>query len=316
MSTFKALLEREYWEHRGAFLKTPMIIGIITIVILILGYFTTERFDKVMTNGQTMEIGGQSLESVDPNLITNFLDIFMLTTGYIYHIVLFIVLFFFVLGSLYDDRKDGSILFWKSLPISDTQTVLSKLVTATIMVPIIFTAVLIVSHLAFFLVLSLLLLINGANPFTVLWGNIDYINNWGAFLIGCVVQALWALPVYGWLLFASAFSKRRPFLLAVFTPLMVGFIWYWYNAIFNYNVLKIGVFKTMGIYMSKSFSPFTSGMGFDVENLDFDARNQTNLELIKSMLNGLTDESLYYGVLFAIITIALAIYVRRYRNTT
>jgi len=170
--------------------------------------------------------------------------------------------------------------------------------------------------LAFFIVLSVLPLFNGANPFTVLWSNIDFVNNWGAFMVGCFVQAIWALPVYGWLLFASSFSKRRPFLLAVFAPLMVGFIWYWYNALFEFNVFKIGVFKTIGILMAKGFQPFTSGLGFDLESIDFDARNQTSLELIKSMLNGLTNSSIYYGLFFAVILVALAIYVRRFRNAT
>ena len=316
MNTFKALLQREYWEHRGAFLKTPLIIGIVTIVVLLLGYFTTERFDQVMNSGQAIELGGQTLQNVDRDTITSFLDIFMLSTGYLYHLVLFIILFFFLLGSLYDDRKDGSILFWKSLPVSDTQTVFSKLVTATVVVPLIFTACLIISHLAFFAVLSLLLLFNGVNPFTLLWANVDFVNNWGAFMIGCFVQAIWALPVYGWLMLASAYSKRRPFLLAVFSPILIAFVWYWYNAIFNFDLLKIGVFKTIGFFMAKGFSPFTSGMSFDADSIDFNASDQTNIELIKSMLNGLSNPSIYYGLIFAAIAIALAIYVRRFRNAT
>jgi ABC-2 type transport system permease protein len=316
MNTFKALLLREYWEHRGAFLKTPLIIGAITIVILLLGYFTTERFDMKINSGQAIELGAKQLENIDPSDITMVFDWFMLFTGSIYHFVLFIVIFFFLLGSLYDDRKDGSILFWKSLPVSDLQTVLSKLVTAVIVVPLIFTACLIISHLAIYLVLSLLFLFNGINPFTLLWPNIEFINNWGAFLIGCLAQAAWAMPIYGWLLFASSYSKRRPFLLAVFAPLLAGFAWYWYNAIVEFNVLKIGVLKTIGILMAKATTPFTSGLGFDFENVDFDPTEQTNLELIRTMLNGLTSSNIYYGLLFAAVVIALAVYVRRYRNTT
>jgi ABC-2 type transport system permease protein len=316
MNTFKALLMREYWEHRGAFLKTPLIIGIITIVILLLAYFTTERFDLKINSGQAIELGAKQLESLDPEKITFALDVFMLSTAQLYHIVLFFVLFFFLLGSLYDDRKDGSILFWKSLPVSDLQTVMSKLVTAIIVVPLMFTACLIISHLAFYLVLSLLLMFNGVNPFSILWANIDYINNWGAFLVGCFVQAAWAMPIYGWLLFASSYSKRRPFLLAVFAPLLAGFIWYWYNAIVEFNVLKIGVLKTIGILMAKAFTPFTSGLAFDMENVDFDPTEQTNVELIKSMLNGLNNSNMVYGLIFAAVVIALAVYVRRFRNTT
>ncbi len=316
MKTFKALLQREYWENRGAMLKTPIIIGIVFATILVLGYITTERIAMVVSGGESIEFGAKSLASVDPEKITSVLDIFMLTTASIYHFVLFIIIFFYLLGSLYDDRKDGSILFWKSLPVSDIQTVLSKLATATLLAPLVFTFGLIVSHLLMFVIISLILMFNWVNPFTILWANVDFINNWGAFVIGCFVQAMWALPIYGWLLFSSAFSKRRPFLLAVFAPLLAGFVWYWYNALTDYNVLQIGVFKTIGILMAKGFTPFTSGLGFDFETIDFDARNQTNLELIKSMLNGLANPNIYYGLIFAVVMVALAIYVRRFRNTT
>ncbi|MCB1583403.1 MAG: ABC-2 transporter permease [Marinicella sp.] len=316
MNTFKALLEREYWEHRGAFLKTPLIIGIVIVVFLILGYLTTERFDQVLTNGQSIELSGKALESFNADDVSNVIDVFMLATASLYQFVLFVVLFFFLLGSLYDDRKDGSILFWKSLPVSDTQTVLSKLVTATLVAPLLFTFGLIISHLAFFIVFSVIFLLNGANPFTVLWSNIEFINNWGAFVVGCLIQALWALPIYGWLLFASSYSKRRPFMLAVFVPLMVGLVWYWYNAIFNYNLLKIGVFKTLAFLLGKSTVPFTSGMDTNAENFGFDPTDHTGVELIQSMLRGLNQSDMYYGLVFATITIALAIYVRRFRNTT
>lgn len=316
MKTFKTLLQREYWEHRGGFLKTPIIMGIVLVIILLLGYLTTDRFDLKVNSGQAIEFGVQSLSNIDPKNIQFGLDVFMLSTAYLYHIVLFIIVFFFLLGSLYDDRKDGSILFWKSLPVSDTQTVLSKLVTATLVAPLIFTVGLILSHLMFFILLSFILLINGANPFTILWGNINYINNWGAFMVGCFAQALWALPIYGWLLFSSSFSKRRPFLLAVFVPLMAAFVWYWYNALVNLDVVRIGLFKTIGILMAKGVSPFASGLSFTDGDFDFDATEQSGNEVIASMLNGLNNPSMYYGVLFAVVMIAIAIYVRRYRNTT
>lgn len=316
MKTFKALLEREYWEHRGAFLKTPVIIGIVMSLILVLIYFTTDRFDLKMNGGQLTEFGANSISSVDPKDIQLGLDIFMLGSASLYHIVLFFILFFFMLGSLYDDRKDGSILFWKSLPVSDTQTVLSKLVTATVVAPLIFVGGLIFSHLLFFTLLSVILLLNGVNPFTILWANVNFFSNWGAFIFGCMMQALWALPIYGWILLSSSFSKRRPFLLAVFVPIMVGFIWYWYNALVNLDVFQGGVWKTIGIVMAKAVTPFTSGLGFTPESFDFDATEQSGTEVIASMMNGFANPNLYYGFIFAAIAVGLAIYVRRFRNTT
>lgn len=316
MKTFKALLQREYWEHRGAFLKTPIIIGIVLSVILLLIYSFTDRVDLVMNSGQLAEFGAKSISSLEPTEIMFGIDVFMLFTASIYHFVLFIVVFFFLLGSLYDDRKDGSILFWKSLPVSDTQTVLSKLVTATLVAPLIFTVGLILSQLLFFVLLSFILLFNGVNPFTFLWVNINFINNWGAFFIGCLIQSLWALPIYGWLLFSSSYSKRRPFLLAIFAPLAAAFTWYWYVAFTNFDVVQAGLFKTILFLFSKATSPFTSGISFSFENVDFDPTEQTGAEVIKSMLNGLDNPNLYYGFIFAAVTVAIAIYVRRFRNAT
>ncbi|VAW44641.1 ABC transporter, permease protein [hydrothermal vent metagenome] len=316
MKTFKALLEREYWEHRGAFLKTPIVIGIVMAATLLLIYFFADRVDLKMNSGQLTEFGSKSIGLLDPADIRMGIDAFMLSTAYLYHFILFIIVFFFLLGSLYDDRKDGSILFWKSLPVSDTQTVLSKLATATIIAPLIFTLGLILSHLLFFIILSLILLLNGVNPFTFLWVNISFINNWGAFLVGCLIQALWALPIYGWLLFASSYSKRRPFLIAIFVPLGVAFTWYWYVAFTNFDVIQAGLFKTILFIFAKAASPFTSGISLSADQIDFDPTDQSSVDVIYSMMNGLSTPGLYYGLIFAVIVIALAIFVRRFRNTT
>lgn len=316
MKTFLALLKLEFWEHKGSFLKTPIIIGIVLVVMALLGYFTTDRFVLDVSGGDNLQLAIGSLQQVGDDKINFALDVFMLMTGSLYHFILFIVVFFFLLGSLYDDRKDGSILFYKSLPVSDIQTVFSKLATATIVAPLTFVFGIMISHLLMFIVISFILLVNGINPFTLLWLNVSFIENWGAFMVGCLVQALWALPLYGWLLFASSVAKRRPFLLAVFTPLMAGFVWYWYNALVNLNLFKFGFFQTIGMLFAKATTPFATGFGNqDLENMDFDPTAHTGVEVIYSMFNGLMQIELWYGLAFAAITVGLAVYIRRYRNT-
>jgi ABC-2 type transport system permease protein len=316
MKTLFALLKLEYWEHRGAFLKTPIIIGIVMGILALLGYFTTDRFIIDVSGGDNLQLAIGSLQQLGDDKINLALDVFMLMTGSLYHLVLFIIVFFFLLGSLYDDRKDGSILFYKSLPVSDTQTVLSKMLTATLVAPAAFVIGIIISHLIVFTIISLILLLNGINPFTLLWFNAALIENWGAFIVGCLVQALWALPLYGWLLFASSVAKRRPFLLAVFAPLLAGFIWYWYNALVNLNLFKVGFFQTIGVLFAKATTPFGTGIGSrTLENIDFDPTAHTTSEVITSMYNGLLQVELLYGIAFAAVTTGLAIYIRRYRNT-
>ncbi|KAA3651260.1 MAG: hypothetical protein DWP95_00695 [Proteobacteria bacterium] len=316
MKTFLALLKLEFWEHKGAFLKTPVIIGLVMGLFALLSYFTTDRFIIDVSGGDNLQLAISSLQQLGGDKINFAMDVFMLMSGSLYHLILFVVVFFFLLGSLYDDRKDGSILFYKSLPVSDTQTVLAKLLTAMLVAPAAFIVGLMISHLIVFVILSLILLINGLNPVTLLWMNVSFIENWGAFIIGCLVQALWALPLYGWLLFASAVAKRRPFLLAVFAPLIVSFSWYWYNALVNLNLFKVGFFKTIGVLFAKATTPFATGIGqYDLENVDFDPTAHTGVEVITSMLQSLMQIEMLYGVIFAAITVGLAVYIRRYRNT-
>ncbi|WP_210235883.1 ABC-2 transporter permease, partial [Mesorhizobium sp. M1C.F.Ca.ET.212.01.1.1] len=84
--------------------------------------------------------------------------------------VLAFVVFFYCLGALYDDRRDRSILFWKSLPLSDTQTVLSKVISALIVAPLIAVIAGIITMLGFLLVISVVALMHGGSPMTLIWG--------------------------------------------------------------------------------------------------------------------------------------------------
>ncbi len=315
MFNIPILLKREFWEHRGAFKRTPMITGIVMLVLILLAYITSSQFDLKFANGTGLEFGISQLNKVDPNDIRMVIDAFMLTTASMFHLILFVVLFFYMLGSLYDDRKDGSILFWKSLPVSDTQTVFSKLITAVAVVPLLFTVFVILTHLAILVLLSLIVTFHGANPFTLIWANASLLTNWTAFVFGCVVQALWALPVYAWLTLVSAWSKRRPFLWAVFLPMMVAFAWYWYNVITQFRFLDIRILKTIGFYMGHSVAPFGS---YDSEDFGFhfDPNVTTGGWLIDNMAASLMSVDVLKGLVFAVVCVALAIYIRRYRNTT
>lgn len=314
MKTFIALLKREHWEHRGAFLKTPIITGIVFAVIVLLSYLTTESFDVAFGNGETLEFSIQSLPAVKGEDIASMLDILILGLAHLYHFILFMVIFFFLLGSLYDDRKDGSILFWKSLPISDSQTVFSKLATACLVGPLIFSIGFIISVLLILILLSFILLINGVNPFTILWGNLNVFTNLGAFLVGCLVQMIWALPLYAWLMFSSAFAKRRPFLLAFLGPLLLSLSIYFYNAIFHLKLFEGGLGKIIAYLFAKGAAPFSSG--HKLEKIIFDGvEDNKAMDLIGSMLLGLRDEQVLYGLLFAVVAVGIAIYIRRYRNT-
>ncbi|PJA42965.1 MAG: hypothetical protein CO182_00975, partial [Lysobacterales bacterium CG_4_9_14_3_um_filter_62_6] len=133
MNAFVTLLKREFWEHRGGFLWAPLVVISVFVMITLMGLTIGEAH----IGGRNMQISGmpiaQMLESASIEKqaeITQGIQIGLASMAMLVQIVLGFVLFFYLLGALFDDRKDRSILFWKSMPVSDLQTVASKVASA------------------------------------------------------------------------------------------------------------------------------------------------------------------------------------------
>ena len=153
--------------------------------------------------------------------------------------------FFYLLGALYDDRKDRSILFWKSLPASDTLTIASKLATAMVLAPLTFFVVMILTHIVMALIASLLLLAVDGSP-VELFSNIFIIMKaWGLVLASWLANSIWALPLFGWLLLVSAFAPRVPLLFATLPPLVLSVLQTWIDFLRTFTLKNnvIGVVK-------------------------------------------------------------------------
>jgi ABC-2 type transport system permease protein len=142
---------------------------------------------------------------------------------------LFLVLMFFVsinylLGSLYQDRKDRSILFWKSLPVSEWQEVLCKLAVASVLTPLAFLAASILTQLAYTLLAMLLVWRLDAGPVSLVVGNIQFVPLFLNQIGGMLIWAMFTLPVYAWLMVASAGARRSPFMWAFGVPIALIFV--------------------------------------------------------------------------------------------
>ncbi len=132
-----------------------------------------------------------------------------------------IVGFFYSLDALYGERRDRSILFWKSLPVSDLTTVLSKLSIPLAILPLLSFAITVVTQLIMLLGSSLILLGSGASMATV-WTQSSFFHVSLMLLYHIVtVHGLWYAPIYGWLLLISAWAPRAPFLWAVLPPFVI-----------------------------------------------------------------------------------------------
>ncbi len=130
----------------------------------------------------------------------------------------FLVAVFYCLGALHNERRDRSILFWKSLPVSDLVTVLSKASIPLVVLPVLLFVTIVVSRLLLLLLGTVVVMANGLSPAT-LWTNVPLLQFSLVPLYGVAVQALWYAPIYGWLLLVSGWARRAPFLWAVLPPL-------------------------------------------------------------------------------------------------
>ncbi len=137
----------------------------------------------------------------------------------LFQLILIIVTINYLLGCLYDDRKDRSILFWKSMPVSEWQEVLCKLGVASLLAPLAYLAVSIVTQL-FVAVLAMLMVwrLDAGSPSVVL-ENIQFVDLFGGQIGAFFIWALWTVPLYAWFLLASAAAKRSPFMLGFGVPI-------------------------------------------------------------------------------------------------
>lgn len=311
------LVKREFWEHRGGFFWAPVITGGVFLLLNIMGIITAE----VLGASHGIQFGASGglqrviadMDAGDLSKVGMALDVAMYSAMGLLIVVLGFVVFFYCLGALYDDRRDRSIMFWKSLPISDASTVLSKVVSATVLAPVIAVIVGIVVGMLQLLILAITLSFHGVNvwqllvqahPFRVMFNLIGYIP----------LYVLWALPSVGWLLLCSAWARNKPFLWAVALPVATGLLISWFGimGLFNLpmtwfweNVVQrslLSVFPGTGSLFGSSLRHSTG----NVENLSF-------MDL-GSTYHLLGSPDLWIGVVAGAALLAGAIWFRRWRD--
>lgn len=199
-------VRRELWENRSLMIA-PLVVGGLALLALIYraiispGDFQALALLPPAAQGQAVTAGYGAI-------------------AYAMSMVMHVTVFFYLLDALQAERKDRSVLFWKSMPVSDTTTVLSKLFTALVISGAIVFAVALATVFGMLLVTSVIMLIGGANPGS-LWGGAQLLQLTIAVIYWQIALALWYAPLAAWLLLVSAWAKRVTILWAVFTPIAV-----------------------------------------------------------------------------------------------
>ena len=215
VTTLMALFQRESWEHPNLIWRIPVGLIILNVVLAIasvsfgLQYFGTENFKfEFNSQGLSFDQGGPGQAAATFFLLSYFLLSQMAAIGYL-------------LSALYEERKDRSILFWKSLPVSDFQVVLSKALMGLVVIPGLYWLAAMLTFLLVTLVLSLgmTFLLPGTALFDgFLMAGLAVV---GESLRVFALQIIWGAPVFLWVLLVSGLARGQPLIWAMGIPLLV-----------------------------------------------------------------------------------------------
>jgi ABC-2 type transport system permease protein len=205
----------------------------------------------------------------------------------------FIVGFFYCLDALYGERRDRSVLFWKSLPVSDLTTVLSKATIPLAIIPLVSFAIIVVTQFIMMLISTAALLPSGLASTT--WANFNLFQQSLILLYGLIAIALWHAPIYGWALLVSGWARRATFLWAVLPLLAIGF----------FEKITFGTWHFAFMLRDRLLGFAPGAFAFSMHRIG-----------AVSLTPGkyLSAPGLWIGLAFAVAFVAAAVRLRRYRG--
>jgi ABC-2 type transport system permease protein len=200
-------IRRELWENRSIY------IAPLAVAAVVLFAFSISSILGIWRNTPMRHHLTGSYEAVA--MAYDFAaGLLMLTT--------IVVSVFYCLDALHDERRDRSILFWKSLPVSDLTTLLAKASIPLVVLPLLVFAIIVAVQWMMLLVSSLILLVSGQNV-VALWTKLSLPRMWLLLLYHLVTaHAIWPLPVYCWLLLVSGWARRARVLWAALPVLAIS----------------------------------------------------------------------------------------------
>jgi ABC-2 type transport system permease protein len=274
---------RELWENRSIYIG-PLIVGVVQVfgfAISTIGL--AERRRALLLLDDPIKQRHSIEQSYD---IAAMMMIF----------TVFIVGIFYCLDALHGERRDRSILFWKSLPVSDLTTVLSKVTIPLVVLPLIALVMVFCVQVIMLLETSVNLLAHGMTPATT-WAHVPVFQNWVVLLYGLIAIALWHAPIYGWLLLISGWARRATFLWAVLPAIVIQI----------FEKITFGTSYFTKLLQHRLF-------GFAPHAFDFQGSDHPTIDSLAQLTPGryLSAPGLWIGLLVATAFIVAAVRLRRY----
>lgn len=268
-------IRRELWENRSIYLA-PLAAALLFLVGFTISIVRQRLQMQGLAFGLLMHHAADQYE-LAPALVMG---------------VAIIVSVFYCLDALYGERRDRSILFWKSLPVSDVTAVISKLAIPILILPLVSFVISVATQFVMVVLSSAVFAGSGVSA-AGLWTQVSFIRVPLIWLYHLVtVHGLWYAPLYGWLLLVSAWAPRAPFMWAFLPPFVV---WGVERIAFNTSYfLRLLLYRLMGP---------SSGMASNNHSNDFTSG------LIPHHF--LSTPGLWTGLLVAVVFLYIAVRLRR-----
>lgn len=275
-------VRRELWENRSIHLA-PLGVATFTLVALVTHALTMPSHMPGVLGNDPANPGAAAATYRHAALL-------ML-------VVLFVTAAFYCVGALSGERRDRSILFWKSLPVSDRTTVLAKMVVPLVVLPLLTFVAIVAIHLSLLLLSAIAILVKGTSV-APLWHALHLFRLWLALLWALAAMALWLAPVYAFLLLVSGWAKRTAGLWAVLPVLAVGIL-----EKLTMDTLKVATLVTHALvgWYGQAFAPHAAG------RIPF----APSAALTPGRF--LATPGLWIGLALAVVLVVAAVRLRRYR---
>jgi ABC-2 type transport system permease protein len=280
-------LRRELWENRSIYIA-PLAVAAVYLFGFLISLFWVPRSMRGMGAHHEM-----------PPI--NVLAMPYSHAAMLIMLIAFLVGIFYSLDALHGERRDRSILFWKSLPVSDLTTVLSKASIPLVVLPLLVVAITVTLQLIMLLLNAAVLLVTRASTATP-WAP-PLFEMQLVTLYGTTVLALWHAPIYCWFLLVSGWARRATFLWAVLPP------------------LAIAAAENIAFHTSY-FGALLQDRLFGFGPVAFDLKDKNGVPVdahfipLSQLAPGrfLSSPSLWVGLVFAAIFLAAAVRLRRYQG--
>ena len=291
----KALVRRELLENRLGLIYAPWIVSFILCVVIVLVYsgladistpnftFSTSIFDNPETVEWMRVATAEQIHAVTRTAL--------LILGTPVVLVMFFGIVSYSLGTFYEERKDKSITFWRSLPVSDGLTILSKVFVACFVAPLIVLPALIVLHLVALLSASFFLMSSDIVSFGWVWDGSSIID-WLRVIVSLWTQAIWLLPIISWLMLSGSYAKKP--IVAAILPVVA-------LVVLERVVSSSGVLFSI---LKDRFGPWSLSSSFPNKTEELRVVDISDVQLL------ITTGEFWYGILLSIVLLAATVYVR------